>query len=126
MYFLSIKSLLAVHIGASREMEVFLKYYSRLINILSSTVNNIKHELVSLRIIDQGDIEEINGTLRSKDKVAVILKKIQNHLEEGNAESFYALLNEMEKFHTNDDLVNEIRGEIKTGKLASLLKLFQT
>ena len=76
-------------------------------------VQNVSHNLISLRMITVDDDEEIKGITRTKDKASFVLKKISRSLEVGLTRSFYKLLTIMEE-HGGDAaiLATEIQNEL--------------
>ena len=82
--------------GAPKELEVFTEYYPKLRSILP--ISSISPQLVAEKIIGFTDDEEISKIPTTTEKAAHVLRKIGLQLESGITQSFYSLLDIMEKY----------------------------
>lgn len=95
--------------GLIKENEVFIRFYSKLIDVLS--INSISHYLVSAKIISTEDIEEIDSLKTSKSKNMYVLRIVDKSLKAGITLSFCKLLDIMENYGGDD--VTELARTIK-------------
>ena len=99
-------------VSAEKVLEVYTNYYSKLQNILP--VKNISSHLVTERIINFKEEQEIQKTAVQSTAALIVLQKIASALEARQTESFYKLLIIM-KNHGElccVQLANQIRGEL--------------
>lgn len=97
----------------SREYDVFLDSYFKLTRILP--VDSILPTLVTARIIDWNDEEEIMNLITTRKKAVYILHKIAAPLEAGYTEKFFQLLAIMEERGGDvAALASEIRTSLDT------------
>jgi len=96
----------AVFLG---EFGLFISFYSRLVTVLS--VSSLSHYLVSARILNTNEEEQLDKINNSTAKATFVLRKIAAHLEGGSTESFHSFLSLIEKYGdiSSIQLVSEIR-----------------
>jgi len=99
------------------EYDVLLNSYFKLSRLLP--IEKILHKLITARVIDLDDEEEIMSFTTTRKKAVYILHKIAAPLEAGYTEKFYQLLIIMEEYGGDvAKLADEIRISLKqfTGK----------
>ena len=74
----------------SLEYDVFIKYYSKLVDTLCNT--ELYQYFVSEYIITLSDLEEITSASTPSDKIRILLIKISSPLKAGLKTSFYKML----------------------------------
>ena len=99
-------------VGNSKEYEVFLESYDKLANILP--VTNLINKLISAKIINFEDSEEIKGLSKSHEKASIVLNIVAKSLRADSTDDFYSLLNIMEEYEgTVAKVAKEIRERLK-------------
>lgn len=93
-----------------KEKEVLRQYYSRLCSTLLD-IHTLLPYFVTENIINPENLEEINATTTSSQKVQKLLKCILGPLDGGHTRGFYLMLRIMEMHGTlaTQDLANEIK-----------------
>lgn len=90
------------------EKKILEDYYSQLTSILQ--IDRISPQLISARVINIDDLEEINNLKTSKEKASFVLQQIARSLNGHITTSFYSLLRIMEKYGGDiASLANNIR-----------------
>ena len=87
-------------------------------------MENILHKLVTVRVVDLDDEEEIMRLTTTRKRAVYILHKIAAPLEAGYTEKFYQLLTIMEEYGGDvAKLADEIRTSLSqfTGKSVGVL-----
>ena len=99
-------------VGNSKEYEVFLESYDKLANILP--VTNLINKLISAKIINFEDSEEIKGLSISQEKASIVLNIVAKSLRADSTDDFYSLLSIMEEYEgTVAKVAKEIRERLK-------------
>jgi len=95
--------------GGYKEYHVLRESYYKLVQVLP--VDSLSHRLVTAKIIDFNDEEEIASRATSKQKATYVFCKIAGSLEAGYTEKFYQLLTIMEEYGGD---VAKLADEIRT------------
>ena len=87
--------------------EVFLKHYDKLSKL---RLEILASNLITEEVITTDDDESIRAATSTSDKSAIILRAISSHLDVDYADSFFLLLDLMERL--GDCVMQKVAGEI--------------
>ena len=102
------------------KMQVFTKYYAKLVNILP--IGSLTHYFVKDKVISSDEEKTILQAATQSEGARILLRKISGSLESHLTTSFNKLLSIMEQHGDIScvDLINEMRQDLQqdtTGKL---------
>ena len=98
----------------SLECEVFIQYYSQIVNILSASAKELSTEFVQNRIISHENQQEVFSIPSLTKAAGLLLSTISSALMSGCNEVFYTFLDITEQYDNGDikDLISTIRKKL--------------
>ena len=101
-----------IHVGASIKLEVFIKNYARLVDVLP--IKSLTPHFIKDGVINFDEEETIMQTAGRSEAAGIILRKIGGSLKAHLTTSFDKLLSIMEQYGGAPcmELVNEMRQDL--------------
>ena len=92
------------------ELKILRENYASFGSVITD-VDHLTPHFVERRIIFTDELEEIKSTVRSSDKVAILLRNVTHQLKAQNTTGFYDMLQIMEVhgLMATEDLANKVR-----------------